>query len=99
MQKDIFRNKIKNLQIIRDNFYRAGFIQAGKQVQNDIYKLVNKDLKNTYKRYKVIESCKYTDKTINIFEFRCEWRAENKMLELIESNNYIQGHTEVVLID
>ena len=53
----------------------------------------------TIKRYKVIESCKYTDETINEFEFKCEWRAENKMWELIESDNYIQGHTEVVFID
>ena len=45
MKTDTFRTKIKNLQIIRDNFYRAGFTQAGKQVQNDIWNLVNKDLK------------------------------------------------------
>ena len=48
--------------------------------------------------YKVIESCKYTDTTISEFEFKCEWRAENKMFELIDSNNYIQGHTDVVLL-
>lgn len=53
----------------------------------------------TNKRYKVIESCKYTDETINIFTFKCEWLAENKLMELIDSNNYIQGHTEVVLLD
>jgi len=50
------------------------------------------------KKYILIESCKYTDKTTNEFEFECEWRAKNKMWELIDSNNYIQGHTDIILL-
>ena len=50
------------------------------------------------KKYILIESCKYTDKTTNEFEFKCEWRAKNKMWELIDSNNYIQGHTDIILL-
>ena len=50
------------------------------------------------KKYIVIESCKYTDKTINEFEFKCEWRADNKRMELIDTNNYIQGHTDIILL-
>jgi hypothetical protein len=49
------------------------------------------------KKYIVIECCKYTEKTINEFQYNCEFQADSKYMELFESYNCVQGHTEIIL--
>ena len=51
------------------------------------------------KKYIVIECCKYTEKTINEFQYNCELQADTKYMELFESYNCVQGHTEIKLLD